>query len=226
VSNEQYADVREMYMAHNMFRREFGLLPALIAGVDAADVARVRIVAEHFALIHAGLHHHHSAEDMHLWPALSRAGEKAAPVAALMESQHRGMDKVLTEITTGLQSWQETADKAQGTAQAASAERLRQLLTEHLVAEEEQALPLMTRYVTAAEWSQMLTESVAGIPADELVLLLGLMIYEGDPEVVNATIENTPPAVRPVIGGLATEAFARHAELVYGTPTPTKSTEL
>lgn len=72
----------------------------------------------------------------------------------------------------------------------------------------------------------MLTESAAGIPADELVLLFGLMIYEDDPEVVNATIENTPPDARPVIGGLATEAFAQHAELVYGTPTPIKSTEL
>jgi DNA-binding CsgD family transcriptional regulator len=39
MSSEPYADVREMYMAHAMFRREFGLLPALIGGVAAA-VAR------------------------------------------------------------------------------------------------------------------------------------------------------------------------------------------
>jgi hypothetical protein len=56
--------------------------------------------------------------------------------------------------------------------------------------------PLIARYVTA-KWSHMLTESAAGIPADERMLLLGLMMYEADPEVVNATIENMPPDVRP-----------------------------
>jgi hypothetical protein len=41
MSSETYADVREMYMAHTMFRREFGLLPALISGVRIGDVTRL-----------------------------------------------------------------------------------------------------------------------------------------------------------------------------------------
>ena len=75
MSNEPYADVREMYLAHAMFRREFGLLPALIDGVSAADVARAQVIAQHFELIHTMLHHHHQAEDTYLWPRLlQRAG--------------------------------------------------------------------------------------------------------------------------------------------------------
>src|SRR5580698_5857920 len=73
MSNEPYADVREMYMAHTMFRREFGLLPALIGGVSAADAARAQVVAQHFELIQSVLHHHHHAEDVYLWPRVLAA---------------------------------------------------------------------------------------------------------------------------------------------------------
>jgi hemerythrin-like domain-containing protein len=224
VSNEPSAYVREMYMAHTMFRREFGLLPALIGGVSAADVARARTIAQHFDLIHVALHHHHQAEDTYLWPrVVHRAGQDAAPVVAAMEAQHEGLDKVLTDITDGLRGWRETADVTQGAALAETAGRLAQLLTEHLTAEEEQALPLIARYVTAGEWAEMVVASAADIAPEQMPLLFGLMTYEGDPEVVAASIEQMPAEIRPVMAGLAAAAFARHAELVHGTPAPAKS---
>jgi hypothetical protein len=216
-----------MYMAHTMFRREFGLLPALIGGAGAADAARARIIAQHFELIQTVLHHHHHAEDTYLWPRiLSRAGQDAAPVMAAMETQHEELDKVLTDVAAGLQSWQETADLAQGAALAETAVLLTHLLTEHLTAEEEEALPLIARYVTAAEWGEMVAASAADIAPEQLPLLFGLMTYEGDPAVVKVAIEQMPAEVRPVMVGLATEAFVRHAELVHGTSSPAKSSEL
>jgi hemerythrin-like domain-containing protein len=227
VNNEPYAYVREMYMAHTTFRREFGLLPALIDKAGAADVARARIIAEHFELIQTLLHHHHHAEDTYLWPrVLRRAGQDAVPVVAAMETQHEELDKVLTDTAAGLRSWQETADPARGAALAETADRLRQLLAEHLTAEEEQALPLIARYVTAAEWAEMVTASAADVAPEQMPLLFGLMTYEGEPEVVQVALDNMPAEVRPVMAGLAAEAFARHAERVHGTPSPAKSSEL
>jgi hemerythrin superfamily protein len=227
VNNQPYAYVREMYMAHTTFRREFGLLPALIGKVGAADVAQARIIAEHFELIQTLLHHHHQAEDTYLWPRIfSRADGDAAPVLAAMEAQHAELDKVLTDFVAGLPAWGETADPARGTALAETADRLRQLLTEHLTAEEEQALPLIARYITAAEWAEMVTASAADVAPEQMPLLFGLMIYEGEPEVVQVALDNMPAEVRPVMAGLAAEAFARHAERVHGTPSPAKSSEL
>jgi hemerythrin-like domain-containing protein len=224
MSNEPYADVREMYLAHTMFRREFGLLPALIGGVSAADAARAQVIAQHFELIQNVLHHHHHAEDVYLWPrVLTRAGQDAAPVVAAMETQHAELDKVITDVAAGLQGWQETADRAQGAVLAETAGRLTQLLTEHLTAEEEQALPLIARYVTAAEWGEMVAASAADVAPELMPLLFGLMTYEGDPAVVRAAIEQMPAEVGPVMAGLAAEAFARHAELVHGTSSPAKS---
>jgi hemerythrin-like domain-containing protein len=106
MSSEPYADVREMYMAHTMFRREFGLLPALVGDVRAGDTARARVIADHFELIHTILYHHHHAEDTYLWPrVLSRAPESAAPVVALMGAQHGELDKVIDDLTAGLRDW-------------------------------------------------------------------------------------------------------------------------
>lgn len=227
MSIESHADVREMYMAHVMFRREFGLLPALIGGVSAADVTRARIIEEHFELLRSVLHHHHHAEDTYLWPrVLSRATGDAAPVVATMEAQHEELDKIITDVTAGLRSWRETADPAQGAALAEAAGRLRQLLGEHLTAEEELAVPLIARYVTAAEWGEMVAASAVGVQPEQMPLIFGLMTYEGDPDVIAEAIDHMPPEVRTVLPGLAAEAFARHSELVHGTSAPTKHGEL
>lgn len=227
MSSEPYADVREMYMAHTMFRREFGLLPALISGVQAGDTARAGVVAQHFELIRTVLYHHHHAEDSYLWPrVLSRAPESAAPVVATMEVQHGELDKVIDDLTAGLRDWTESAGPAQGAALAETAARLVGLLAGHLAAEEEQAVPLIARYVTAAEWGEMVAAGAAGVAPEQIPLIFGLMMYEGDPEVIGEAVSHMPPEVAAVMPGLAADAFARHAELVHGTAAPAKSGDL
>jgi hemerythrin-like domain-containing protein len=227
MSSEPYADVREMYMAHTMFRREFGLLPAVISNVAAADATRAQIIAEHYEVIHRLLHHHHQAEDTYLWPRLvSRAAQEAPPIVAAMQAQHEQLDKVLADVTAGLAGWRETADPVQGAQLAATAGRLRGLLAEHLAAEDEQAVPLIAQYITAAEWGEMVAASAVGIEPEQMPLLFGMMMYEGDPEVIREAIDHMPPEVRPVMAELAAGAFARHAELVHGTPAPATSDEI
>lgn len=80
--------------------------------------------------------------------------------------------------------------------------------------------PLIEKYVTAAEWNRMVEEGAAGFPPERMPLLLGFMMYEGDREAIQLAIDQMPPELRPVIGGIAGEAFATHSELVHGTLTP------
>jgi hypothetical protein len=55
-----------------------------------------------------------------------------------------------------------------------------------------------------------------------------MLMYEGDPEVVNAAIATMPEPVRPVIRELAEadQAFAEHSRLVHGTAMSPRITEL
>ena len=228
MSSEPYADVREMYMAHTMFRREFGLLPALVGDVRAGDTARARVIADHFELIRTILYHHHHAEDTYLWPrVLSRAPESAAPVVALMGASTGSSTRSSTTSPPGCATgrkapgrrraprWPRTPASSSGCS--ASAWRPRKTGRCRLIA----------RYVTGsqngARWSR---RTSADIEPEQMPLLFGLMTYEGDPEVTRKVIEHMPPEVGAVMGRLSSEAFAQYAQRVHGTQPPVKSGEL
>ena len=220
------ADIREMYMAHTMFRREFAQLPALVRGVGAGDGERAQLVAGHLGFVTNVLHHHHQAEDTHLWPKLLERGpEELDPVVHLMESQHADIDQGLTGIRTASAAWQDGAAVEHGTELAEALDRLLPLLDEHLRVEEESLLPLIEKYVTAAEWDEMTREAAGDTPQEQLPLILGMMMYEGDPAVIEKVLSQMPADVRPMVEGAAHQAFTDHAERVYGTATPPRSAD-
>lgn len=221
MSNEPLADVRDMYMAHIMFRREIGLAPALIRGVTDGDVERAAVVAEHIQLVDTVLHHHHEAEDEHIWGRLvERAGADAESVVRVMEEQHGALDDLLGRLRTELAQWRHGADSRLGGPLAETVTLLHERLVEHLAAEEEKALPLVEKHITAAEWGQMVAAGAADVAPEQMPLMFGLMAYEADPATVRDIISSMPPEVSGVIGDLAADAFAAHAQRVHGTATP------
>jgi hemerythrin-like domain-containing protein len=221
MTNRPLADVRDMYMAHTMFRREIGLAPALIRGVADGDVERAAVVADHVELIETMLHHHHSSEDEHLWHRLlERAGADAKPVVRVMEEQHEAINTLVSEVRAGLTEWRGTADLSRAATLAETTTRLHERLVEHLRVEEQQALPLIEKHITAAEWGQMVAGGAADVAPELMPLMFGLMAYEADPGTVRDIIATMPPEVSSVIGDLAGQAFAEHSKRVHGTATP------
>jgi iron-sulfur cluster repair protein YtfE (RIC family) len=224
MKNETHADVRDMYMAHTMFRREIGLAPALVHGVGSGDAERAAIVADHLLLVDTVLRHHHEGEDRHLWPKLlTRGGADAAAVVSAMEDQHEAIEKAIAEVRDRTATWRDTVDPGDGAVLAEALQRLLGLLVEHLTAEEDEALPLVEKHITAAEWGQMIAEGGADLAPEEMVLIFGMMAYGGDPDTVRDIVATMPPDMRPVMGDLAAQAFTQYAERVHGTPTPPRT---
>jgi hemerythrin-like domain-containing protein len=215
-----YADTSEMYMVHTVFRREYALLPDLVRAVEAKDEERAQVVTDHIRLMNLLLHHHHSGEDAVLWPALlKRAPREIDSVVHLLESQHEVLDVLLDEVHTRLGGWTLGADSADGEALAAVLQRLAAALYEHMGLEEKLALPLVERYVFAAEWEEMVAAGVADTPPEVGPLLVGMLMYEGGLEAV-------PPEMRDLLGEMAPKAYAAHCERVHGTPVPPRSGEV
>ncbi|GII54691.1 hypothetical protein Pth03_30800 [Planotetraspora thailandica] len=224
---EPYFDGREMLMIHDMLRREFGLMPSVIRGVAAGDRERAQVVAGHIQGIAAVLHHHHHGEDENVWPFLVKhVPDEVAPVVRLMEDQHEVIAKLGSEIDATLGAWlgDPTAEAREVLADAL--DRFLPPLKEHLGIEEECVVPLMEQHVTATEWNRMIQASAAEVDPEALPLAFGMLMYEGDPEIVDLAISNMPPEVAPVIRRVAAQAFAAHSELIHGTSTPPRSTEL
>lgn len=95
MDTEPLADVRDMYLAHTMYRREIGLAPALIRGVADGDVERAALIAEHLDLVVTSLDHHHRCEDDHLWQRLEApANQVRSAHAASIESGHWTADEL------------------------------------------------------------------------------------------------------------------------------------
>ena len=46
-----YADTSDMYAAHDMFRREFALLPGLVRSGPAKDTDRAQVITGHISLV-------------------------------------------------------------------------------------------------------------------------------------------------------------------------------
>jgi hemerythrin-like domain-containing protein len=227
VSGERFFDGREMFMVHDMFRREFGLMPRVVRGVRAGDRERTRIVAAHITGITTVLHTHHHGEDVHVWPALLQRGSAdVTRVIDLMENQHARIEELAAEVDAALGVWRRGATAESRDALTDLLDRLVPLIKDHMRLEEERAVPLMEKYITAAEWTAALQAEVGEMDPETLTLGFGMGMYEGDPDIVAAVISTMPAEIRPVIQAVAAQAYAAHAELIYGTPTPPRSTEL
>jgi hemerythrin-like domain-containing protein len=219
-----YADTRDMHVVHTMFRREFVLMPELVAGTPAGNKERSQIVAGHVALLNNMLHHHHHAEDVGLWPLLlERAPKECDPIIYVMEGQHSHIEKGVSEIDSALPAWRASAGSDSGQALVAAIERTLPVLYEHMGMEEERILPIAQEYITAPEWDSLAQNATADIPQDDLVVIFGMMMYEGDPEVVQEILSKLPPQISATLKTLGPQAFALHSQRVYGTATPPRS---
>lgn len=213
-------DTRDMLVVHAAFRREFRLAPGLVSGVQEGDTARARVVAGHLRLVLQLLHVHHGGEDRLLWPRLQRrAPEQLAPTVELMEHQHEHIDSVVQALDVPLDRWIASATAADRVVIAAGLADLHAALEEHLQAEERHVLPLAARFLTQAEWGE-LAEEVKTIPARRLPLVFGMLMYEGDPEIVATILAAAPVLPRLLMPRLAPRAYARYARRVYGTARP------
>ncbi|MEV6397156.1 hemerythrin domain-containing protein [Streptomyces sp. NPDC051907] len=213
------ADVRDMFMAHRMFRREFRLLPQLVRDVVPDDTERAAVVADHADKICAILDAHHEGEDEVVWPRLlARGGEASAAVVPVMEKQHHGIHESLTTVTSLFPAWGTTARG--GDDLAYHIDVLVERLIEHMALEEREILPLAAKHMTAAEWALFGEHAFATIPKKTLALGFGMVMYEGDPEVIRAVLSNAPFVPRFVMPRLGPRLYASHAKRLYGTATP------
>lgn len=214
-------DTRVMGVVHSVYRRELRLAGEVLRSVRAGDHLRAAVVADHLRLVHDHLHHHHTAEDDLLWPLLlERVPDELAPLVHLMEQQHATVEALVGEVGVLLPRWRAAAAADDRDRLAELHDRLYLHLVEHMDAEEERLLPIVSRNVTQAEWDAVGEASRAGTPRSQALLVLGMIVHDGDPEVVATMLAPVPPPVRWLLPRLARRAYRRHALAVYGTSTP------
>ncbi len=120
---------------HTMFRRELALVRKEVAQSGPRLGAQLRI---NCLTACDGLHHHHTAEDGQMFPALDDAHPELAPVMARLRSEHQTVDRLLSELRERV-----TAHDVDQAALSADVDRLIAQLEAHLDYEEEQLVPIL-----------------------------------------------------------------------------------
>jgi hemerythrin-like domain-containing protein len=214
-------DTSVMPMIHSFLRRELRLAGGVVRRVAPRDTARAAVVDDHLGFLTDFLHHHHTVEDVHMWPLLlERVPDELAPVVHLMESQHAGVDAAITGLAEARAAFRRSVLPVDRDRLADLLDDLHAAVVEHLDAEEARLLPIAARTLTQQEWDAMGAAGKAGTPKGRSMLVLGMFAHDGDPAVVRAMLADAPPPVRVVLLLLARRAFRRHALAVHGTATP------
>lgn len=193
---DQRPDVQEMVVVHRAFRRESGAAAGYIRTTPEGDTRRTKVVADHLRLCLAGLHMHHTGEDVILWPLLL---ERAAPSTGLvetMQAQHHAVDTHIQAIALALTAWEANPTKAAGEHLAQLFERLNAALVEHLDLEEREILPLASRHVTAAEWNEMGKHGKDSMSPSQLPIMFGLVLEDADDAERARMLANLSPPIR------------------------------
>jgi hemerythrin-like domain-containing protein len=188
--------IQQMVVIHRVFRREFGLLPALIRGVAADDFERAKAVADHATHLLRFVHVHHSGEDEWLWPVLLERVDVEAALIRRMEDQHEHVAVLLPRAQEQLPGWAAQPSMERGEELAATFELIAAALDEHLGDEEEHILPLVETHLTVEEWARLGQHATSSLsPPDRMASLAAILEEADDDERAMFTVVLPPPVL-------------------------------
>jgi iron-sulfur cluster repair protein YtfE (RIC family) len=215
-TTETRPDTREMVVVHDMFRREFGELPALVRGVPAGDTARAGVVVDFVDELANGLHHHHTGEDELMWPLLLERDRADSALVLRMEEQHGRIADLHDRVVAQAAEFRRAADPVTGEALAATLARLHAALVEHLAEEEAEILPIVERVMSPSEWEALGERGRAGLSKDRLLIQLGYLLHGTSPADRSMFLAKLPFPARVAWWLVGRRQFASHYTVVHG----------
>ena len=169
-------DAQDLVIAHQAFRRVYGLAPDAVRDTDPSDRRRVKSVARTLQAISDALHHHHTVEDTMLWDTLSERRPACGLHVELMKRQHGQVAGLLTAAPALIQAWRQRPGAVTAEPLAALFDEIRALLEVHLAAEEARILPVIEQVISAGEWHEVGKAAKAVTAPAQGFLMLGLIL--------------------------------------------------
>lgn len=206
------ARTEDMVIIHRILRRGFQELADLVRHTPAGDTRSAALVAGHADFHLNGLHHHHTAEDEHIWPRLLERAAPDAELVARMEAQHEAVAALTAQVRALLLPWR--ADPAANEELAAAIEGLGVALGEHLDEEESRILPIVRAHITPAEWRQVGERAFAGFTDDEKLIATGRLEETATPAERAMMMGDLPLPIRLFWNVVGRRRYTRHMQQV------------
>lgn len=202
-------DMTVMYLMHHGFRRDLDRFVAAVPATPVDDLATWAALAARWGRFSEILHHHHSGEDAGLWPfLLERAHPAERHVLHAMEAEHAKIDPLLASCG---ELFAELAGPAGAAGSGRSRDEVRaglgvrlaeakELLGGHLRHEETQAMVILQRHMTSADWERIEEEHFKSQDTLGFLLYVVPWIAQGLPkEVMNGVFAEAGQGFRVVL---------------------------
>lgn len=174
-------DLTGMYLMHHAFRRDLRRFVEATATTSPGERDRWQAMQRWWRHVDSFLEEHHTKEDEILWPALrARVDAGGAAVLDAMEEEHGRIDPLLLTARDGLEALATgTGDAARRRETAEAFTALAGLLDTHLAHEERDAVALVQRHLTAAEWAALEKAGLAAKPPPAALLFMLPWVADG-----------------------------------------------
>ncbi|MFI6324173.1 hemerythrin domain-containing protein [Nonomuraea sp. NPDC050556] len=182
-------------------RRLAVLMNEIAAGELLPDAVRLRAIGGFATRLCATIKHHHETEDDVLWPIIVRSAGAAADLSDLTED-HEALDPLLDEVVQNV---------AAPARMAKALARLADLLDEHIEEEERLIFPLITRYVSDADWK---TVEDAARKGSKLSFELPRIAQYARPDEMDALREEAGPLMVALLA-LFNRGHRRRQRLIF-----------
>lgn len=149
------ADTTMVRIVHNALRRDLARAHAVLAESRSASRDQRRALGAHLTWMMGFLHAHHASEDEGVYRLVRERAGADSEVHEVLDRMSRDHDAVATAVTrVNEASAALAADRSDEAAKQTviALDALVEVLLPHLQEEEADAMPIVSRLVTAAEW--------------------------------------------------------------------------
>lgn len=197
-------DMVNMYLSHHAFRRDLRQFESAVRGTPVGEAACWAALAERWEVFSFVLHHHHTIEDVKMWPVLVQHAEEDGDEAAVavlhaMEAEHDLIDPALAACADGFATMVTHPCDDHRNALDVHVTTARELLADHLRHEETEAIGLIQRLMTVQEWADAEAYAGKGVSLGQVAALVPWSVHGLAADLRARVVGDSPLAFRVVL---------------------------
>jgi Hemerythrin HHE cation binding domain len=140
---------------HAALRRDLDRAIGPLSASRHPSPAQRAALAEHVGLVLDLLHHHHTGEDIGLWPLVRRRAPDLGSQLDMMEAEHASVAGAIILTQAAARQYAAAADPSAAHDLRLALVELRGVLLPHLEHEETEVMPRVMRALTDRRWSAL-----------------------------------------------------------------------
>jgi hemerythrin-like domain-containing protein len=215
------ADTAMMGIVHSALRRDLDRTAVALASAPPPGPQQREAIAEHVGWMMHFLHSHHAGEDDGLWPLVRMTDPATGDLLDRMDADHARISPAIDTLSAaGRRYARDSSDEAR-VALATSLAELREVLDPHLRAEEDEAMPVVEKTLTHAQWEAFNQEYYIKPKSKKQLGQEGHWLIDSiDPAGYDVVVGNVPPVPRFVLLKVFAKPYARGCKARWGASVP------